>query len=256
MGLIVAVAVPDGVAVASDGRAVAGIGAGGPPQVVSDTQQKIVQLGDRVAALIPDPYLIAEGIPYNLRSALEQVRLDIDRSGTIDDLAKELPGRLKSLLPVLQDQEVCGRVFVKLVGVRKDKSVGVLHLDGLTSSDEGAHSTSDPGLQWFGAGDVVSRVVLGQSAIQPATGESVGGEYHIPTLLMSLGDATALAEQLVAVTATVAQYVIGISHMGTQLPYSLPVGGHLHSATITRNGFRWVQQPLMLEHHVNPTDLG
>ena len=253
MGFIAAVAVPDGIAVASDGRAVAGVGEGAPPTVVSETQQKIVQLAKQVAALIPEPYVIAQGKPHSLRSALEAVRLDLEPSATVDSVAQELPGRLKGLMPALAEDDVRSTLQLKIAGLRDDKSVGIIHLDALEANELGAHSTRDPGLNWYGFGDVATRIVLGHPQTMPI-GLDVGPtvQYHIPTLLMSLGDAVSLAEALVEVSATFARYVIALETPDQPdepaAHFTMPIGGHIHSATLTRDAFRWVQEPVLLEH--------
>lgn len=242
MGFAVAVSVQDGVAIAADSRLQASVREG-PPSIMSETQQKIVPLSTYVTALTPDPYLLGPEIAVNARATFERIRPDLPRDAKLDDLVDELPGRFLSAAGVSADQ--VGDLAVKLIGYSDlDKAVKVVMLDGL-ADPKALHSTRETGIDWFGFVDIVSRLVKGQTAIGiKGLDPSPPIEYLIPTQLMSLADALALAETLVQTTTVFGRFVHAVIPPGqAPEPISIPVGGAVQSAIVRPGGFEWVRRP-------------
>lgn len=243
MGFGVAVAVPDGVAVATDSRVVAEV-SGGPPAIMSDTQQKIVPLSSHVVVLTIDPYLISGQVIVNTRAVLEQIVPDMPPNAKLEEVMSELPGRFAAAAG--HSREELSEITLRVVGYNEDeRSVSVVLLNGLASTPELMHSTSNPGLDWFGYIDIATRLVKGNTSVDvPDTEKGPEVELFIPTALMSLDDALDLAETLVNTSATFARVVRGLSVPGSGLqPFQIPVGGPVQSAVVRADGIRWVKQP-------------
>lgn len=254
MGFAAAVSVPDGVAIATDSRVVAGFRAG-PPSVMSDTQQKIVPLSSHVAAIAPEPYFAVEETAINVRSVLEQIRPDLAPDAKLDDALAELPGRFLSAAGV--DADAIKELPLKIIGYgEKDRSVQVVLLDGL-ANPKPMHSTANPGLDWFGFTDVATRLVKGVPAVTfVGTEPAAATEYVIPVQLMSLADALDLAETFIRTTATFGKFVRAIAVEGREPePIVIDVGGAVQSAVVTPSGFQWVSRPVSVATPTSPGDL-
>lgn len=239
MGFAAAVSVPDGVAFAADSRLEAGVGEG-PPAVMSDTQQKIVPLSPLVAALIPETHVLSPELTLNVRSVLDQLRPDLARDAKLEEIISELPGRFVTAAGI--DRERAAAIQLKIIGYsEKERAVQVIKLDGLSNA-ETLHSTTNPGVDWFGFVDVATRVVRGVSSLAKLDRDA-HPQYLIPTPLMSLEDAIDLAETLVGTTAIIGKFVRAVIVDGKAQPVSFAVGGMVQSAVLTTSGFRWVSKP-------------
>jgi hypothetical protein len=154
-----------------------------------------------------------------------------------------LPGRFLSAAGVAAEQ--VGDLAIKLIGYSDaDRAVKVVMLDGL-ANPSALHSTVETGVDWFGFVDIVSRLVKGQPAITVEGIEPAPPiEYLIPTQLMSLADALALAETLVQTTTVFGRFVHAVIPPGrAPEPISIPVGGTVQSAVVRPAGFEWVRRP-------------
>lgn len=244
MGFAAAVSVPDGVAFASDSRIQAAV-QDGPPVVMSDSQQKIVQIAPRVAAVVPEPlFSTSSGHLVNLRSLLQDVSADLPPRCTLEQALDELPGRLASRMDLGHEDK--SQAQLRLVGFSDtDRTVKVAILEGLDAEPSYRHTTANPGLDWFGYVDIADRIVNGVSVIGQDGRPEPSYGYNIPTPLMSLQDAIDLAETLVQTTATFAKFVRLVNPPGgaEPQPWSIPAGGAVQSAVVTRDGFAWVKRP-------------
>lgn len=242
MGFGVAVSVPDGVAVATDSRVLAGM-LGGPEVPMSDTQQKIVPISTNVAVLAIDPYYLDGDVQVNVRSTLEQIRPDIPRSATLEEVLSELPGRFRSAAGVTADSD--HEITLRLIGYSQEqRAVRVVNLPGLKDPVE-MHSTALPGIDWFGFVDIATRLIKGTSTVVvdgATTGDEI--EFLVPVPMMSLDDALDLAETLVETTVTFGKFVKGVGAKGKMQSLQIPVGGRVQSAVVRPDGFRWVNEPV------------
>jgi hypothetical protein len=215
---------------------------------MSDTQQKIVRLSDFVAAVIPEPHFLTQAVAVNIRSGLQHVSSDIHGTAKLDEVARELPGRFCTAVGV--DRSELNLMSLKLVGLSEtDRTVKVLSADGFSEPPQQMHSTAQPGIDWFGEGEIATRIIKGNSGIS-VEGVEAGPqiEFFIPTSVMSITDAVDVAQTLVETTATVAKFVQAVIRPNQDAqPFRIDVGGAVHAAVVRSSGFSWVLRPPWLE---------
>lgn len=85
-----------------------------------------------------------------------------------------------------------------LAGFTKRK-IGKVAVYGLEGEIQERHATDNPGADWFGYSDVITRLIKGS-----------GEEYSIPWGLMPLQDAVDVAVSLIKITIAVSRWTYGV----------------------------------------------
>ncbi len=209
---------------------------------MSETQQKIVQLTPHVIALTIDPYQNVGNDLINVRSVLEQTRLDLQPSAKLEDVLDQLPGLFMSR--VGRDTGAYDDVQLRFVGYSdEDRVVKVMLMAGLNGPPQELHSTINTGIDWFGFADIATRLVKGHTRLVPPDQRGSEVEFLIPTAMMSIRDALDLAETLVRTTSTFGRFVRGILSDGRATAQQIPVGGEVQLAVVRQQGVEWVRRP-------------
>lgn len=248
--ICVAIAISDGVLVASDssvlGQFQTGSGGSGPLRVFSLTARHLIQLTNRVAAVnIGIPFVPAKSGSRSMSSILESIALDYPKDAYLDDLLQDLKNRLRIALEhtLPEGVEWSGLpVELVLAGFDREK-VGHIVRFPLAGDPEYRHSTVNPGADWFGYIDVITRLIKG---IDPRCQSPEGAyEYIIPWELMTLQDALNLAVSLIKITMEISRFVHGIRKpaSGETLEPVVPAaGGHIDVVAITSERLFWVSR--------------
>jgi len=268
MSIIISVAIPEGIVIAADSRQ-SYINARGNTRVGSDFGSKVFQLTPRVGvATFGWAFLQLQNVNtlISIGALIEDFRITINADINVSEAAS----LLSSYFQQIYDYDITtlrwnpapvGQIALgfQVVGYNNNSTIGEIFFCPIPPGDSSLlRNTNNPGCNWNGQTDVVTRLVLGfdprienlpfiQHTFanpipnQPSIQSQINGlQYIINWASLTLQDAIDFAVLMVDSTIKMQRFSDGIFMNPGDLP---GCGGEIDIAAIThRDGFRWIKR--------------
>ena len=268
MSIIISIAIPDGIILAADSRQTQTSRRGGA-RIGSDFGSKVFQLTNRVGvATFGWAFLQPQNAStlINIGALLEDFRVTINPTLNVSGIAASLSAYFQNIysydITTLRwNPTPAGTIAFgfQVVGYNQNSTIGETFLCQIPPGNTTLlRNTNNPGCNWNGQTDVVTRLVLGYDPriqvlpfFQHIHANPIAGQQNMESQLntleyivnwptMTMQDAIDFATLMVNSTIKMQRFSDGVVVNPGDVP---GCGGEIDIGVIThRDGFRWIQR--------------